>query len=106
MKLRQAVPAMSYACPMIFDRSSLYDVDIDLDSLRLADVDSCPAPYTDNDNHFIYFNVPTATPVWCSDSVDGKAVLPGQLAEIVGLGNSSLLSTLPIFSTFLQTSNL
>lgn len=70
-----------YACPMIFDRSSLYDVEVDLDSLRLADLDTCPSPYTDNDNHFIYFNSPTAIPVWCSDPVDGKAVLPSQLAE-------------------------
>jgi len=72
-----------YACPMLFDRSSLYDVEVDLDSLRLADLDSCPSSYTDNDNHFIYFNTPTTTPIWCSDPVDGRAVLPSQLAEML-----------------------
>lgn len=72
-----------YACPMLFDRSALYDIDVDLDSLRLADLDSCPSAYTDNDNHFIYFNGTQDTPVWCSDPVDGKAISPQELAELL-----------------------
>jgi hypothetical protein len=72
-----------YACPMVFDRSALYDIDVDLDALSLADLDSCPSSYDDNDNHFIYYNDMQANPVWCSDPVDGKAVLPRELAAIL-----------------------
>lgn len=45
-----------YACPMLFDRASLYDVEVDLDELRLADLTSCPSSYPDNETHFIYWN--------------------------------------------------
>lgn len=70
-----------YACPMVFDRAALYEINVDLDTLRLADLDSCPSSYTDNDNHFIYFNDTQDNPVWCSDPVDGKAISPMELAE-------------------------
>lgn len=72
-----------YACPMVFDRSVLYDINVDLDTLRLADLDSCASPYTDNDNHFIYFNDVRGDPVWCSEPVDGKAIYPKELAEML-----------------------
>lgn len=65
-----------YACPMLFDRSDLYEIHIDLDSLRLADLDSCPSAYGDNDNHFIFYDGVAAQPVWCSEPVDGQAVTP------------------------------
>jgi hypothetical protein len=72
-----------YACPMVFDRSALYDIDVDLDALSLADLDLCPSSYADNDNHFIYYNTMQANPVWCSDPVDGKALLPRELAAML-----------------------
>lgn len=68
-----------YACPMLFDRSELYNAEPDLQSLRLADVASCPDAYSDNDSHFIYFNDTDAQPIWCSEPVDGKAVSPEQM---------------------------
>lgn len=72
-----------YACPMIFDRSMLYEVNVDLSTLRLADVSSCPSVYADNDNHFIFFNDQDASPVWCSDPVEGKAVDPKSFAQML-----------------------
>jgi len=68
-----------YACPMLFDRTALYNTEPDLELLRLADVTSCPDAYSDNDSHFIYFNDTDATPIWCSEPVDGKAVSPKQM---------------------------
>ncbi len=72
-----------YACPMLFDRSSLYDINVDLDNLRLADLDSCPSRYADNDNHFIYYNDEQATPVWHSEPAEGKAITPAELIRMV-----------------------
>jgi hypothetical protein len=72
-----------YACPMIFDRSMLYEVNVDLSTLRLADVRSCPSAYTDNDNHFVYFNDPDALPVWCSEPVEGKAIDPESFVRML-----------------------
>lgn len=68
-----------YACPMLFERSELYNPQPNLQSLRLADVTSCPDAYSDNDSHFIYYNDPDAQPIWCSEPVDGKAVTPKQM---------------------------
>lgn len=66
-----------YACPMIFEKLDLLDCYPDLDSkLRLADMSFCPSDYTDNDSHYIYFDQPMSDPVWCSEPVFGKAVLP------------------------------
>lgn len=70
-----------YACPMIFDRSMLYQVNVDLSTLRLVDLSSCPSAYTDNDNHFIFFNDPTGMPVWRSEPVEGKAIDPKSFAR-------------------------
>jgi hypothetical protein len=72
-----------YACPMLFDRSALYEIDVDLDDLHLADLTSCPSPYADNDNHFIYYNDRQAMPVWCSEPSEGKAILPRDFAGVV-----------------------
>ncbi|MEC9491687.1 hypothetical protein [Flexistipes sp.] len=73
-----------YACPMLFDRTELYNTDPDLELMRLADVTSCPGPYSDNDSHFIYFNDTDATPIWCSEPVEGKAVSPKQMVVTIG----------------------
>lgn len=72
-----------YACPMLFDRAALYDVDVDLDDLRLADLSSCPSSYPDNEKHFLYFNDRAASPVWCSEPVEGKAITPREFASMV-----------------------
>jgi len=71
-----------YACPMVFDRSVLYDIHVDLDNLRLADFDFCPSSYADNDNHFIYYNDTQEDPIWRSDPVDGKAIAPRELVAM------------------------
>ncbi len=68
-----------YACPMLFDRIELYTTEPDLELLHLADVASCSDAYSDNDSHFIYFNDKDATPIWCSEPVEGKAVSPKQM---------------------------
>lgn len=62
-----------YACPMLFDRESLYEIDVDLESLRLVDLDSCPSRFADNDQHFVFFDDVAAQPVWCSEPVEGTA---------------------------------
>src|SRR5206468_65182 len=53
-----------YACPMLFDKTDLYEIDVDFDKLRLIELDSCPDIYNDNDNHFIYFDAPDSMPIW------------------------------------------
>lgn len=70
-----------YACPMLFDRSALYDINVDLDTLALADVKTCPSDYCDNDPHYVYFDTPIADPVWRSEPVTGRAIRPLQLFE-------------------------
>lgn len=69
-----------YACPMIFDKASLYEINVDLDSLRLADFNDCASPYLDNDNHFIFFNDKTDDPIWCSEPVRGTAISAREFA--------------------------
>jgi len=69
-----------YACPMLFERAALYEIDIDLDTLRLAEVDSCPSTYLDNESHFIYFDQTNTVPIWCSEPVEGKTITPEQFA--------------------------
>lgn len=81
-----------YACPMLFDRSSLYDINVDLESLRLADLDSCPSPYTDNGNHFIYYNDVQTAPVWSSEPVEGRAITSSELARML-IGQIQQLDT-------------
>jgi hypothetical protein len=72
-----------YACPMIFDKTELYEVQTDLDLLRLADVKSCPSNYTDNGKHYIYFDQKASEPIWCSDPVEGKGLNPAGFADLV-----------------------
>lgn len=72
-----------YACPMIFDKAALYEVNVNLDPLRLVDLASCPSDFTDNSKHYIYFDQKTAEPVWCSEPVEGKGRTPKQFAEQV-----------------------
>lgn len=70
-----------YACPMILDRSMLYEINVDLSTLSLVDLSSCPSAYTDNDKHFIFFNDPNGMPVWRSEPVEGKAIDPKSFAR-------------------------
>ena len=72
-----------YACPMLFDKAALYEVEVDLDTLRLADFSDCASAYLDNDNHYIYFNDKNADPIWCSDPVKGEAMSSKLLVERV-----------------------
>lgn len=65
-----------YACPMLFDKTDLYEVEVDLDQLRLVDLASCNDIYDDNDNHYIYFDDPNSEPIWKSEPHTGKAVSP------------------------------
>lgn len=65
-----------YACPMVFERTELYNAKPDLKKLRLADIATCPSDYSDNDSHFIYFSDSTAKPIWCSEPVEGIALTP------------------------------
>ena len=70
-----------YACPMIFDQTELYDLEVDLNTLRLVDVCSCPEDYSDNDTHYIYFNDINSDPIWCSEPVDGESDSPTEMAQ-------------------------
>lgn len=69
-----------YACPMVFDKSDLYAVNVSLDPLRLADLTSCPSDFTDNSKHYIYFDQKQSQPIWCSEPVEGKALTAEQFA--------------------------
>ncbi|MDR1994381.1 hypothetical protein [Azonexus sp.] len=70
-----------YACPMIFEKSDLYEVNVSLEPLRLVDLDSCPSDFTDNSKHYIYFDQKQSQPIWCSDPTEGKALTPKQFSE-------------------------
>jgi len=72
-----------YACPMIFEREDLYDIDIDLETLRLVDVESCPSEYSDNGSHSIYFNDQVCDPFWCSEPVRGVGISPRNFAQLL-----------------------
>ena len=72
-----------YACPMLFDKAALYEVNVNLDLLRLVDFSSCPSEFSDNSKHYIYFNQKQSDPVWCSEPVLGKAVTPKEFAKFV-----------------------
>lgn len=72
-----------YACPMVFEKSALYEVNVDLDALRLVDFASCPSDFSDNSKHYIYFDQKQSQPIWCSDPVDGNALTSRQFVESV-----------------------
>lgn len=78
---RNANAFVYYACPMIFDKADLYADTVDLSQLRLADLNSCPTSYCDNEKHYIYFENPDSDPIWCSDPVVGRALAPADLVE-------------------------
>lgn len=72
-----------YACPMLFEHSELYEVEVDLKKLRLADLQSCPESYSDNDNHYIFFNDVNDVPIWRSDPIIGEAISPLAFAHLL-----------------------
>ncbi|MBK8594347.1 MAG: hypothetical protein IPN83_01950 [Holophagales bacterium] len=72
-----------YACPMLFDRADLYNIDVDLDTLRIPDLATCPSEYADNGKHHIYFDSPDASPVWCSEPQEGRALSAPEFARVV-----------------------
>jgi hypothetical protein len=72
-----------YACPMLFDRVDLYKNSPDISLLRLADLSSAPSNYTDNENHFIYFENITSSPIWCSEPIEGSAISVETLADSI-----------------------
>ncbi len=63
-----------YACPMLFVRDDLYEVDVDFDKLRLVTLDDCPGPFQDNASHHLFFNDAQANPVWASEPHEGTAI--------------------------------
>jgi hypothetical protein len=52
---------------MLFDKTDLYEIDVDMDQLRLVELESCNDIYADNDNHYIYFDDPASEPIWKSE---------------------------------------
>lgn len=72
-----------YACPMLFDKAALYEVNVSLDPLRLVDFSSCPSDFSDNSKHYIYFNQKQSDPIWCSEPVLGKAITAKEFAHFV-----------------------
>lgn len=68
-----------YAAPMIFDQVDLYNQEPDLELLRLADLNDCPSIYSDNENHFIYYEDTETDGIWCSDPVEGRVITPKEL---------------------------
>lgn len=72
-----------YACPMLFLREDLYEVNVDLDRLRLVTLESAPGPYLDNAKHYIYFQDVQSQPIWASEPHDGKAIGALELAEVL-----------------------
>lgn len=58
-----------YACPSVFDKSELYQVDVDLDKLHLVDAGSSSSPFRDNKKHHIFFELSSMQPTWRSEPV-------------------------------------
>jgi len=72
-----------YACPAVFDKSDLYKEPVDLDTLHLVDVSSCPSDFTDNKKHHIFFDLPSMDPTWCSEPVKGQSISPEAFANLL-----------------------
>ncbi|MCD6680477.1 MAG: hypothetical protein LT102_07450 [Burkholderiaceae bacterium] len=72
-----------YACPMLFHKAALYEIEVNLDPLRLIDFSSCPSEFSDNSKHYIYFDQQQADPIWCSDPVVGMAITAKEFAQLV-----------------------
>ena len=66
-----------YACGMIFSADAIYEAPR-LEQLRLVQVDSlverASRHWKPEERHFIQFQNPAATPVWCSESFPGKVL--------------------------------
>jgi hypothetical protein len=72
-----------YACPMLFDKAALYEIEVNLDPLRLVDFSSCPSEFSDNSKHYVYFDQKQSDPIWCSDPVVGRAITAKEFARLV-----------------------
>lgn len=72
-----------YACPMLFDKAALYEIEVNLDPLRLVDFSFCPSEFSDNSKHYVYFDQQQSDPIWCSDPVVGKAITAKEFAQLV-----------------------
>jgi hypothetical protein len=91
-----------YACPSIFDKAELYREKADLDKLALVDISSCPDEFKDNKKHYIYFDLPSMDPTWCSEPVRGNSIdanemarsLAGRLSDAPAIEADRLLSCL------------
>lgn len=70
-----------YACPAIFDKAVLYSKDVDLSTLHLVDLASCPGDFTDHKKHHIFFDLPSMQPTWCSEPVQSRSVTAETLAS-------------------------
>lgn len=70
-----------YACPMIFDKESLYERPVNVDLLRLVDIGDCQSLFQDNQKHRIYFESPVGQAFWCSEPARAKTIPLGQFAE-------------------------
>jgi hypothetical protein len=70
-----------YACPMVFDKTDLYEVNVDLDKLRLVELESCQDIYEDNDKHYIFFDNLNSEPIWRSEPHAGRAISPTEFAK-------------------------
>jgi hypothetical protein len=66
---------------MLFDKTDLYEVEVDLDQLRLVDLASCNDIYDDNDNHYIYFDETNSEPIWKSEPHVGQAISPEEFVR-------------------------
>ncbi|MBR7793454.1 hypothetical protein KDM87_12680 [Undibacterium sp. FT147W] len=72
-----------YACPMLFDKAALYEVEVSLEPLRLVDFSSCPSEFSDNSKHYIYFDQRQSDPIWCSEPVVGRAIKADEFATLL-----------------------
>jgi hypothetical protein len=70
-----------YACPMVFDKTDLYEIEVNTDQLRLVELGSCQDIYDDNDNHYIYFDNATSIPIWKSEPHEGTAISPEEFVK-------------------------
>lgn len=84
-----------YACPMLFEHWELYEVEVDFEKLRLADFQSCPESYSDNDSHYIFFNDTNDEPIWRSEPTIGEAISPFDFAHLL---NEQALALQPVES--------
>lgn len=56
-----------YACPMVLDAADVCQR-ANLDKLRLVEVTPSTPPYKEGERHFVAFQTPTGSPVYCSST--------------------------------------